>query len=100
MKKDNGILFNTKDFLVETMEFTNEQVGRYITLLCLQARDGYLTKPQIKRVFDGGWDKEIMDKFFIENNEGFFYNEEFKKGLDKRSAYIASRANNRKKITK
>jgi hypothetical protein len=44
MGKDPAILFYTSDFLTGTMTFTDEQVGKYIRLLCLQHQKDKLTE--------------------------------------------------------
>ena len=44
MSKDPAVLFYTSDFLSGTFTMTNEQVGKYIRLLCLQHQKGRLTE--------------------------------------------------------
>ena len=51
MSKDPAILFYTQDFLVGTMMMSDEQVGQYIRLLCLQhQKGGYLTYDDIDNI--------------------------------------------------
>jgi uncharacterized membrane protein YvbJ len=48
MGKDPALLFYSGDFLVGTFTMTMEQRGRYITLLCLQHQQGFLTENDLK----------------------------------------------------
>ena len=48
MAKDPAVLFYTQDFLVATITMTNEQKGKYITLLCLQHQKQKLTLKDLK----------------------------------------------------
>ena len=52
MAKDPAVLLWTKDFLVGTMTMTNEQVGKYIRLLCLQHQNQYLTDGDMKSILN------------------------------------------------
>ena len=42
MAKDPAFLFYSNDFLTGTYTMTDEQVGKYIRLLCLQHQKGEL----------------------------------------------------------
>ena len=42
MAKDPAFLFYPSDFLTGTMFMTDEQVGKYIRLLCAQHQKGHL----------------------------------------------------------
>ena len=44
MSKDPAVLFYTSDFLTGTMTMTNDQVGMYIRLLCLQHQKNFLSE--------------------------------------------------------
>ena len=86
--KDPAFLFYSSDFLVGTMFMTNEQKGKYITLLCMQHQKGHLTKDQITKACDS--DKEILDKFVVDD-EGKYYNERLDVESNKRKKYCESR---------
>lgn len=63
--KDPAFLFYPQDFLVGTMTMSDEQVGQYIRLLCLQhSKGGKLTEKDILK-FTGTYDDEIMEKFVL-----------------------------------
>jgi hypothetical protein len=50
MSKDPAILFYTSDFLTGTFTMTDEQVGKYIRLLCLQHQKGSLTEKDMLKI--------------------------------------------------
>lgn len=72
MTKDPAFLFYTKDFISGTMFLTDEQVGKYIRLLCAQHEHGHLTEKQILMICKR-WDDDIMLKF-KQDDEGKYYN--------------------------
>lgn len=97
MAKDPAFLFYTSDFLTGTMTMTNEQVGKYIRLLCLQHQKGVI--PEKDMIFICGSSVEdnsdIYSKF--KKNGVGFYNERLRIEVEKRAAYSASRSANRLK---
>lgn len=68
--KDPSFLFYVNDFLGGTMFMSNEQVGIYIKLLCIQHQHGGLIDKNIFHQIINGH-KPVADKF-IETEEGFF----------------------------
>lgn len=95
MAKDPAVLFYTSDFLSGTFTMSNEQVGKYIRLLCLQHQKGRLTEKDMLSICLA-YDVEIWDKFVIE--EGFFYNIKMRDESQRRAKYTESRRNNGKTI--
>ena len=95
MAKDPALLFYTSDFLTGTLTMTNEQVGKYIRLLCLQHQKGILTEKDML-VICGSYDEDIWSKF-IKSKDGF-YNQRLRFEAEKRNNYSLSRAANRKNI--
>jgi hypothetical protein len=96
MAKDPAFLFYTGDFLVGTMTMSNEQVGKYIRLLCMEhQKGGYLTEKDILQVI-GSLDPEVMMKFNM-TEDGLYYNERLLQETQKRIKYSESRRNNRLK---
>lgn len=71
MAKDPAFLFYASDFLTGTMFFSNEQVGKYIRLLCSQHQHGGLIE---RAAFDSivGSDAVLRAKF--EETEQGYYN--------------------------
>jgi uncharacterized protein YdaU (DUF1376 family) len=94
MSKDPAFLFYTSDFLTGTMTMSNEQVGIYIRLLCLQHQKGALSEKDMYKICSTH-DEDIFEKFEIDEN-GYYYSVRLKEEIEKRKAYSESRRNNRK----
>ena len=93
--KDPAFLFYPSDFLTGTMLMSNEQTGKYITLLCLQHQVGHLSERQMKKIC-GEYDEDIYSKF-IQDTEGLYFNERLEDEAAKRSKYCESRRQSRLK---
>ena len=93
MSKDPAVLFYTSDFLSGTFTMTNEQVGKYIRLLCLQHQKGKLTEKDMLSICSA-YDVDIWDKFKIE--DGVFINERMYNEAVRRQKFSESRRNNAK----
>jgi hypothetical protein len=98
MAKDPAVLFYTSDFLTGTFTMNYEQRGKYITLLCLQHQQGFLTDEDLKNVLDDT-DLKIFSKF-EKLSDGLFYNIKLKNESERRKSYTESRRNNRQGKTK
>jgi hypothetical protein len=92
MAKDPAVLFYTSDFLTGCITMTDEQVGKYIRLLCLQHQKGSLYEKDML-VICKSYDKDVFEKFTKDGE--LFYNERMKFEAEKRSKYSKSRSNNR-----
>ncbi len=92
--KDPAFLFYTADFVVGTMFMSNEQVGKYIRLLCAQHQKGHLTSEEFDSIC--GKDAIVRKKFELDK-DGFYYNSRLDKEIAIRSNYILSQTNNGKK---
>ena len=93
MSKDPAVLFYTSDFLSGTFTMTNEQVGMYIRLLCLQHQKGKLTQKDMLSICKA-YDVDIWSKF-VKDGE-FFYNERMYNETIRRQKFSESRRNNAK----
>lgn len=93
--KDPAFLFYSSDFLSGTMLMTDEEVGQYIKLICLQHQKGHLKEKDMLNICKTH-NEEIFSKFKIDE-EGYYYNERLETEINKRKAYSESRRNNRKK---
>lgn len=91
--KDPAFLFYSSDFLSGTMLMTDEDVGKYIKLLCLQHQQGHLTEEDMLNM---GASVKVFSKF-KKDEEGKYFNERLEYEADRRKAYSESRRNNRKK---
>jgi hypothetical protein len=98
MAKDPAVLFYTSDFLTGTFTMNYEQRGKYITLLCLQHQQGFLTEEDLKNVLEDT-DIKIFSKF-EKLSDGLFYNIKLKNESERRKSYTESRRNNRQGKTK
>ena len=95
--KDPAFLFYSSDFLSGTMLMTDEEVGKYIRLLCLQHQKGHLKEKDMLNICKG-FNEDIFSKF-KKDDEGNYYNERLEYESNKRKEYSESRRNNRRKKT-
>ena len=93
--KDPAFLFYSSDFLSGTLLMSDEDVGKYIRLLCLQHQKGHLKEKDMLSICKT-FNEEVFNKF-TKDNEGNYYNERLEYESNKRKAYSESRRNNRKK---
>lgn len=91
--KDPAFLFYTSDFLTGTMLMSDEQVGKYIRLLCLQHQKGRLAEKDMMFICKS-YDIDIFEKFVIDQ-DGKYFNERLESEVSKRVAYSESRKSNR-----
>jgi hypothetical protein len=73
----------------------NEQVGKFIRLICAQHQKGRLNEKDMLKIC-GTHDEDIFSKF-TQDSDGLYYNERLEQEVNKRKAYSESRRNNRKK---
>tara|TARA_R100001369_G_scaffold6156_8_gene16728 strand:- start:2327 stop:3025 length:699 start_codon:yes stop_codon:yes gene_type:complete len=97
MSKDPAFLFYSSDFLTGTMFLTNEQIGKFIKLLCVQHQKGRLREKDMLKICKT-YDEDVFE-MFKKDDENLFYNERLEVEVNKRKAYSESRRNNRKKKT-
>ena len=97
MSKDPAFLFYSSDFLTGTMFLTNEQIGIFIRLLCVQHQKGRLREKDMLKICKT-YDEDIFE-MFKKDDENLFYNERLEAEVNKRKAYSESRRNNRKNKT-
>lgn len=93
--KDPAFLFYSNDFLSGTILMSDEDVGKYIRLLCLQHQKGHLKEKDMLSICKT-FNEDIFSKF-KKDEEGNYYNERLEYEANKRKAYSESRRNNRKK---
>jgi len=91
--KDPAFLFYTSDFLTGTLTMTDEQVGKYIRLLCLQHQKGRLTEKDMLFICKS-YDEDIFIKF-EKTGGGLYFNRRLEEETIKRRKYSESRAKNR-----
>ena len=93
MSKDPAVLFYTSDFLSGTFTMTDEQVGKYIRLLCLQHQKGKLTEKDMLSICKA-YDLDIWEKF--DQKEGLFINKKMFDESERRKKFTESRRSNAK----
>lgn len=93
MSKDPAFLFYSSDFLTGTALMSDEQVGKYIKLLCYQHQKGHLTERDMLKICLTH-DEDIFCKFEKDEN-GLYYNARLQQEVEKRKAYSESRRQNR-----
>jgi hypothetical protein len=93
--KDPAFLFYSNDFLSGTFTMTDEQVGKYIRLLCIQHQkpDGVLTEKDMLNICKT-YDEDIFCKFIKKGDN--FYNQRLFDEVERRRLYSKSRSDNRK----
>lgn len=92
MAKDPAVLFYTSDFLSGTLTMTDEHVGMYIRLLCLQHQKGYLTEKDMLYICRS-YVEDVYSKFF-KTTEGFYVNKRMQDEALRRKKYSESRRKN------
>jgi hypothetical protein len=94
MSKDPAFLFYPSDFLSGTMLMTDEQVGRYMRVICYEHQNGHISEEDMLKICKT-YDKDIFKHFKTDKN-GLYYNIRLEEEIERRSAYSASRSANRK----
>ena len=93
MSKDPAFLFYSSDFLTGTALMSDEQIGKYIKLLCYQHQKGHLTERDMLKICSTH-DEDIFSKFEKDEN-GLYFNARLQQEVEKRKAYSESRRQNR-----
>lgn len=95
--KNPAVLFYTSDFITGTLFMTNEEVGAYIRVLCMQHQKGHLTEEEILQICKKNEIFQAISIHFKQDKRGLFYNKRMDKEKEKRQKYSESRAKNRSK---
>lgn len=96
MGRDPAVLFYFQDFLVGTEFMTDDEVGKYIRILCHQADKGALSECQLKRICGGKIPDAILEKL-KKNGDGKYYQERMKLEKEKREKHIEHQRENANK---
>lgn len=94
MAKDPAFTLYSQDFLTGTMFMSNEEVGKYIRLLCAQHQHGGIIKKVDFNSISG--ESEVLKSKFIESEDGF-YNERLLLEMGKRQKKSTNLSANAKK---
>lgn len=95
-----AVLFYTSDFITGTLFMSNEEVGAYIRILCMQHQKGHLSKEDIQKICKNETIFLQILSHFKKDRKGLYYNERMEYESNKRSKFVESRANNRRKKEK
>lgn len=95
--KNPAFMFYSSDFLTGVRLMNYEEIGKYITLLCLQHQHGHLDEEDMQYIC-GGYIPHIYTKF-LKDDDGKYYNNRLEKEAIKRAKYTESRRANRSKKT-
>jgi len=93
MAKDPAFLFYSSDFITGVAFMTDEQVGKYIRLLCMQHLHGRLSEKHMMHICKT-YDADIFAKFKKDEN-GLYYNQRVEDEINKRKNFTESRKTNR-----
>lgn len=93
-KKDPAFLFYPSDFIMGTLTMNDDQVGKYIRLLCLQhSKGGKISEKDILKITID-YDQDIFEKF-EQDEDGLFFNTRLLEEMTKRKEYSESRRKNK-----
>ena len=84
-QKAPAFFLYASDFIVGTMYLNNEQVGKFIRLLCHQNNKYKLSEELFLEICENNLDDKVA-KMFIKDDEGFYYNNYLRNILEKRAA--------------
>ena len=93
--KDPAFLFYSSDFLSGTFLMSDEEIGQYIKLLCLQHQKGHLKEKDMMNICKS-YNENIFEKF-EKDEEGNYYNKRLEEEVFRRKNYSESRRRNRLK---
>ncbi len=77
------------EFISETMFLTNEQIGKYIKMLCAFYMHGRLAWERLASVC-GGADSELLSLLDVDEN-GFYYKKKLEAESERREAFLKSK---------
>ena len=93
--KDPAVLFYFQDFLVGTEFMTDEEVGKYMRVLCHLADKGSLCKSQVLRICKTNTIPEAINEKLLIDETGKYYQRRMREEREKRVNYSESRRQNR-----
>jgi uncharacterized protein YdaU (DUF1376 family) len=92
MAKDPAFLFYTSDFLTGTSFMTDDEVGKYIRLLCYQHQHGHLPEEKFMMICKT-FIPAILEKF-KRDEDNLLYNIRLDAEIKKRAVFCKSRRDN------
>jgi len=95
--KDPAVLFYFQDFLVGTEFMTDEEIGKYMRVLCHLADKGSLNKSQILRICKTNIIPEAINEKLLIDEDGKYYQKRMKIEQEKRAKHIEHQRENANK---
>jgi hypothetical protein len=95
-RQDPAYRLYTADFLVRNSDMSDEQVGQFIRLLCMQHQNGHLTEVSMLSFCKGKKDELVFSRF-SKDDIGLYYNEEMGKEVKRRADVSKSKSDNANK---
>lgn len=92
MAKDPALLWYPGDWVSGTQGMTFEEKGAYMELLMMQFNRGHMTDHMIAQEVGQLWGQ--INHKFLQDTEGFWYNERLDLEKNKRKSFTFSRRNN------
>lgn len=86
--KDPAFLFYSESFLIGTMFMSDEEIGQYIKLMCIQHQKGHLPTSLIEK------SSPVVQDKFIQDDAGMWFNERLEYEIKRRAKYTESRRRN------
>ena len=90
--KDPAMMLFPSEFIMETTFMTDEEKGKYITVLCNMHFYGHLSAEEIEHICSGHY-KSIFRNLSVDE-KGLYYHIRMEYEMDKRAEYRKSRAKN------
>lgn len=94
-QKNPAFLFYSSDFLTGVRLMNYEEIGKYITLLCLQHQIGHLKEEEMLKICED--EKSYVLTKFSKDENGKYFNKRLEIESNKRTNYVESRKKNLKK---
>ena len=90
--KDPAFLMYSSDFLTGTHFLSDDQKGKFITLLCFQHQKGRLSEKHMQSICKA-YDNDIYE-MFTKDDDGLFYNERLEDEANKRKKHSQKQKEN------
>lgn len=94
MAKDPAVLFYYQDFLFGTSFMSNEDVGKYIRILCFLADKGSITEKQVLSICKASVIPENIHEKLERDSDGNYYQHRMREEQEKRRRFSDSRRKN------
>jgi hypothetical protein len=91
MAKDPAVLFYYEAFMVGTQFMTDDEVGKYIRLLCLQFDKGHMSKELVLTVCKANEIPMSIKSKLLIDSDGLYFNERADIEKEKRRKFVSSR---------